>query len=249
MSREPMGTPRDPRMRRRRSSRQQPRPQPPVPPEELEEDTTEPEAAPDQEVVSRTLFSYLEPGLDKVTYVGPALVIAGIVGLIAGGTVVAFVTSLKLYGYITIGIGVVLIGLVTLISVSSVFSGFLSRTGRYGVNSVIMLAAFIGIVAVAGFVSFENHHRMDVTATKQFSLATRTRQLLKDLDQPVRATAFYISDYRKQEDQVVRRAKVEETLREFKARTSKFSFRFVDPDLEPETARQCGLSKYESVAV
>ena len=155
MSREPMGTPRDPRMRRRRSARQQSRPQPPVPPEELEEDTTEPEAAPYQEVVSRTLFSYLEPGLDKVTYVGPALVIAGIVGLIAGGTVVAFVTSLKLYGYITIGIGVVLIGLVTLISVSSVFSGFLSRTGRYGVNSVIMLAAFIGIVAVTGFVSFE----------------------------------------------------------------------------------------------
>ena len=154
-------------------------------------------AAPEEELVtSRTLFSYLEPVVDTIGSFGTPMVIAGIVGLVVGITLAAFVSSLRLYGFITIGFSVVLLGLVTLIFLSSVFAAFISRTGRYGVNSLVMLAAFLGIVVVINFIAFGNITRVDTTATNQFSLAQRTRDLLDNLNQPVKATGFFVVDLR-----------------------------------------------------
>ena len=135
--------------------------------------------------LSRTLFSFLEPLLNIVGSFGVPLVIGGVIALVSGIIVVAFVSSMRLYGIIDIIIGVVVILTVGLIFLSSVVAAFLSRTGRYGVNSLIMMAAFTGIAILVGFVTFENNKRMDLTATNQFSLATRTTQILNDLDQPI----------------------------------------------------------------
>ena len=100
----------------------------------------------EEELRSRTLFSFLEPSLNTIGSFGAPLVIAAIVAIAAGLVLVAFVSSMRLYGYISLGFGVALLVLVGLISLSSVVAAFISRTGRYGVNSLIMLAAFLGIV-------------------------------------------------------------------------------------------------------
>ncbi len=194
---------------------------------------------------SRTISSYFEPSLDAIGSYGPPIVIAGIVGLITGIVVVAFVSSMRTYGYVDIAIGGILLLTVALISLSSLMAAFLSRTGRYGVNSLIMILAFTGIIVVINFISFENNKRSDVTATNQFSLARSTKQLLKELNEPVRATAFYVENPnigsnpdQATQDRLARRAQVEETFREFEAlRSSKFSYRFVDPTLQPEIVR------------
>ena len=211
-------------------------------------DTAAPSAEPGEEQeaeLSRTLFSFLEPVIDAIASFGAPIVIAGTVGLVSGFSIVAFVGSLKPYGIANIIIGVALIGLVALISLSSVVAAFFGRTGKYGVNTVIMLAAFTGIVAVANFISFENHSRIDVTATNQFSLANRTKQLLKDLPEPVLAMAFYkdnirgddrSSDVQAVQQRRERKDAVRETLEEFAGRTRKFSFEMVDPDLKPVIA-------------
>lgn len=194
---------------------------------------------------SRTLASYFEPSLDAIGTFGAPIVIAGILGLIAGAVVVGFVGSMRTYGYIDIGIGAGLILLVALITLSSVLAAFFSRTGRYGVNAAVMVAAFTGIIVLINFASFEKNSRTDVTSTNQFSLHNTTKQLLKELDEPVRATAFYPENLDANpnasqgvRDRIIRRSKVAETFREFEAiRSSKFRFRFVDPTLDPETVR------------
>ena len=184
--------------------------------------------------LSRTLFSVLRPSLRSVVTFAPPLIVAGIIGLVSGVVVSAFISSMKIYGYVNIAIGGGLLGLVALASLSSVLAAFLSRTGKYGINALILVLAFIGIIVVVNIISFENNRRMDLTATKQFSLNSSTKLLLKDLDEPVRATAFYKDDL-EDPNVVVRRARVEETFKEFQAaRPSKFRFRFVDPDLEPD---------------
>ena len=229
--------------RRRRSSRQTPsaaqggqRP---------ERDTGSERAESEQEEtveVSRTLFSFLEPSLDRIGVYGAPMVLAGIVGLVAGIALISFVPSMRLYGFINIGIGVLLIGMVALISLSSVLAAFFSRTGRYGVNSTIMLGAFTGIIVVVSVISFENTKRIDMTATNQFSLAQRTKDSLKQLEDPVRVTAFF-KEIRGNDEEalraLVRRVRVDEALREFKAaRPSKFFYEFQDPDLEPDIFRK-----------
>ncbi len=97
---------------------------------------------------SRTLFSFLEPSLNTIGSFGTPVVIAGVLALFIGIALFAFVVSMRLYGIILIGFGVVLIGTIGLIFLSAVFAAFISRTGRYGVNTLVMLAAFIGIVVV-----------------------------------------------------------------------------------------------------
>ena len=224
--------PRDWRRRRRRRPRpsgaEEPQPaagQPPQPGDAEEEP---------EELASRPLISLLEPALDAVGVFGAPLLIAGIVGLVTGIVVVAFVSSMRLYGWIDIAIGASLIGLVGAAFISSVIAAFLSRTGRYGINTLILLGAFTGIVVILNFVSFENTRRVDVTATNQFSLSERTRELLDGLQDDIRATAFYKSlEDTPSAEVAARRNRVVETLEEFQARSGRFSFEVVDPDLEP----------------
>ena len=186
-------------------------------------------------VLSRPLVSVLEPTLDAIAVYGAPLLIAGIIGLVTGIVVVAFVTSMRVYGYIDIAIGGGLIALVGVVFISNVVAAFLSRSGRYGINTLIVLGAFTAIVIVANVISFENTSHMDLTATNKFSLSSRTKDLLKNLDAEVRATAFYKEiELSSDIDVARRRDKVEETLEEFDSRSGNFSYRIIDPDLEPE---------------
>ena len=87
---------------------------------------------------------------------------------------------------------------------------------------------------ILNFVSFENTSRVDVTATNQFSLSERTRELLDGLQDDVRATAFYKAlEDTPNAEVAARRNRVVDTLEEFSARSGRFSYEVVDPDLEP----------------
>lgn len=248
MSEQPTDAGGDWRRRRRRGGANRP-----AAPENTADSTTEAGTAEgigdteEAEVRSRTLFSFLEPSLNTIGTFGTPLVIAGIVAIVAGVTLIAFVASMRLYGYVSLGFGIALLALVGLISLSSVMAAFISRTGRYGVNSLIMLAAFLGIIIVANAVSFSNNARMDVTATNQYSLADRTEQLLDDLEQEIEVIAFYKAEISIPPGgsasgayQLLNREnKVRETFREFEAaRPTKFHSSFVDPDVNPQRVNQ-----------
>ena len=197
---------------------------------------------------SRTLFSFLEPAFDFIGIFYVPILIAGVVGLIAGAALLAFVGSLKLYGGIVLGIGGVLVLLVALSYFSQVIAAFFSRTGRYGVNTVVMTAAFVGLVVLANYVAFENHFRADTTATNQFSLANRTKDLLDNLDRPINVIAYY-PDEIPNIDMLTRRGKVDTMLSEFSNRSSNFSYQFIDPQKEADLARSQGITSYETLSV
>ena len=185
MSDQPTTEPRDPRRRRRSGAGA----------ERSAEPTAEAQASSEQAdnvVLSRTLFSFLEPALNVIGSFSLPIVIAGVVGIVASATVLAFVSSMRdPYGWIVLWFSIALLAIVALNSLSTVVAAFISRTGRYGVNTLIMTGAFTGIVVVVAIVGFENTQRIDMTATNQFSLSNRTKQLLGELEHPIRATAFY----------------------------------------------------------
>ena len=197
---------------------------------------------------SRTLFSFIEPAFDLIAVFYAPILIAGVIGLIVGAVLLAFIGSLRLYGGIVIGIGAVLVLLVGLSYFSQVLAAFFSRTGRYGVNTVIMTAAFFGLVALVNYVAFENHVRSDTTATNQFSLAQRTRDLLNGLDRPINVIAYYPDEIPNIE-MLTRQGKVETTLSEFARRSGNFTYEFIDPQKEADLARSQGVTAYETLTV
>ena len=224
--------PRDWRRRRRRGAAGPETTADAPEPEPLDSPDADHEGA--EEELSRPLVSFLDPAINAIGFLGAPLLVAGIIGLVTGIVVTTFISSMRLYGIIDIIIGAVLIGLVGAVFISSVIAAFLSRTGRYGLNTVILLAAFTAIVVVLNLVSFENSERMDVTATNQFSLSERTRVLLEDLQSDIRVTAFYKSlEDTPGAEVAARRNRVVDTLDEFASRSGRFSYRVVDPDLEP----------------
>ena len=232
-------TPRD--WRRRRNRDRQPAAGTPAPSENVER-------SPALAEQSRTLFSFIEPVFDLIGIFYVPILIAGVVGIILGGVLFAFVRSLSLYGAVVLGIGAVLVALVAISYFSKVVAAFFSRTGRYGVNTVIMVAAFIGLVVLANYVAFENSFRVDTTATNQFSLAHSTRDLLEQLDRPISVIAYY-PDEITNIDMLTRRGKVENMLIEFSQRSGNFTYQFVDPQKEADLARSQGVTAYETLSV
>lgn len=231
-------TPRDWRRRRGRER--------PATPAEAEIDAAEDASELDEQ--SRTLFSFIEPAFDAVGVFYAPILIAGVIGMVVGAVLLVFVGSLSLYGGIVLGIGAALTGLVGVAYFSKVVAAFFSRTGRYGVNTVIMVAAFIGLVILVNYVAFENNFRIDTTATNQFSLAQRTRDLLDGLNTPISVTAYY-PDPIEDRETLTRHGKVETMLSEFSQRSGNFAYQFVDPQKEADLARSQGVTAYETLAV
>ena len=193
-----------------------------------------------EEELSQPLIAFFEPVLNLIVAFSGPLILAGVVGIITGIVVVTFVTSMRLFGIIDIVIGLLLLGVVGAVLFSSVLTAVIRRTGRYGVNTIILVSAFTGIIIVVNVISFEDSKRIDVTATNQFSLGNRTKDVLSNLNEDVRATAFYKDEEDTDSPELaIRRSKVLNTLEEFDSRSSKFTYRVVDPDLKPEI-----VSKY-----
>jgi len=137
----------------------------------------------------------------------------------------------------TLAIGFALIGLAALTNPATIREAITGRQARYGSNALVMSIAFIGILALLNFLGARHHKRFDLTAEKQFSLSKQTVQVLNNLKEPVHVTAFF-----PQSDS--RRQNAEDLLKEYAARSDKFTYEFVDPDLQPALARQFKITSY-----
>jgi ABC-type uncharacterized transport system involved in gliding motility auxiliary subunit len=109
------------------------------------------------------------------------------------------------------------------------------RQARYGSNSLILTLAFLGIIFVANYIVFNNPKSWDLTEDKSNTLAPETMQVLATLPAKVTATAFYTQN--------LNSFSAEELLMKFKSNSSgKFDYRFVNPDLDPASARAAGIT-------
>ncbi len=113
------------------------------------------------------------------------------------------------------------------------------RQARYGSNSLILTIAFVGILIAANYIVFNNSDLLnspwDFTADKTNTLAPETLDILAKLDEPVTAVAFYSTNSNTQG--------AEELLNKFKNNSEgQFTYRFVNPDVDPVAARQAGVT-------
>ena len=177
--------------------------------------------------------------------VGPILSLSGAV-ILAGGLVV-WLTVRELRGPAQVLISLALLMLLTsvLTHLPAVKSAITARTGRYAANTLVMVAALTAILLLVGFISFENSYRLDVTATRQFTLAQQTVKVLSSLEQPMKATIYSSPDDIRQ---VRIKRQADDFFFEFNQRNKDFTYEFVDPDLKPSQARRDGVISYPSIA-
>ena len=170
--------------------------------------------------------------------------VVGIVAIIAGGALFLTVEELKDFSTSILVVGIVLLFLALVLSPRAIAIFLVGRQGRFGSNVVIMTVAFFVIAVLVNLLLFLNPTRVDVTATRVFTLSEQTRQILNNLDSPVQANAFFIPN---NQNTATTRQQVEDLLNEFKRQSPNFSYRFLDPELQRSLAQQYGVTSYPTV--
>ncbi|MFQ5860379.1 MAG: GldG family protein, partial [Dehalococcoidia bacterium] len=198
----------------------------------------------EEQPLSGILAEHLRRLYDVVGGLSTVLGAAGLLAVALGGLIFLLQEELRAYSYVLLALGGVLLLASLAISYRAVGATLAARQGRYGINTITMVLAFVGIVALGNFLAFSNTLRADLTATKQFSLAPQTLDILRDLPEPVQATAFFVPG---RADQRLLRQQVEDLLSEFTRRSDRFSYRSIDPDVDPVTAQRYSVIQYPTV--
>ena len=165
----------------------------------------------------------------------------GVAAAIIGAALFITVDELRDLAVSTLIVGLVLLFVALALSPRAVAIFMAGRQGRWGANVAIMTAAFFVIVILINFLLFRTTARLDVTSTRVFSLAQQTRQVLDGMDAPVRANAFFIPN---DPTAAFQRQQAEDLLNEFSRRSSNFTYRFVDPELNRSVAVQYDVTDY-----
>lgn len=170
--------------------------------------------------------------------VGIAAGAVGLLGAIGGGLLYLFVEPLQSWAVRLLIIGFILLSASFVLAWRPYLSFLRARQGRYGLNTGVMIVALLAILVVLNIVSANNPARADLTATRQFTLASQTTIVLERLDTNVEALAFFtprIPALGPLETQA------ENLLREYSVKSGKFDFRMVDFDQRPALAIQYGV--------
>jgi len=169
--------------------------------------------------------------------------IIGITGIVLFLFSLVFYSIQNIWGvlnWITMVLGVAGIGYLIFYHYKTREKSLSKRSLQYGSNVILQIVIVLGIIGFLAFITTRQHVRSDWTENKLYSLADQTDKILNGLEQEVRVTAFYkTSEQRTAQD----------LLDEYAFRSGEFKYEFVDPDEEPQIARQYQVEKYNTVIV
>ena len=170
------------------------------------------------------------------------LSVSGIMAIIIGGAV-----NLAFEDMSSISLWVLLAGALSLfvsiiLSPRAIAIFLVGRRGRYGTNVAIMTVAFFIIILVINYFLYQNPNRIDVTATRIFSLSSQTLKILDTLPSDVTANAFFAVNAND-----IAREQTEDLLNEFQRRSDKFNYRFIDPELDRAQAIRYNVTNFPTV--
>ena len=116
------------------------------------------------------------------------------------------------------------------------------RNLRFGTNLAIAAIAVLGIITLVEAISLRHSHRFDLTANKRYSLSPQSQQLLAELPQPVKVTAFY-------QDAQAARESAKDLLDQYAYYGKQFTYEFIDPDRNPGVAKRYGITSYGTIVL
>ncbi len=184
------------------------------------------------------------------------LAIAGLGGVFFGGLLYIFVRDLVDASFLIMAIGGLFLLVDIAISTRQVGRALFGRRGRYGVNTLAIVVAFIGIAVTINFLLFwltsrpdpAGWLRVDTTATKQFILADQAVTVLKSLKEPISVKTFMVTNT---PTGAAAWRNTEDLLSEFRRRstTHSLSYERIDPELQPNIALEYGVTQYPALVV
>ncbi len=183
-----------------------------------------------RDVESRNLYSLIAAA---------ALLLVGVLAWVSQDPV----DGMPYWGYAAAGLGFLLLAYAVWASRVEIQGGIRLRSTRTGIQVAAMVVIVAGILVVVELFSVNHYTRWDLTPGKFFSLSPKTLQILDKLDKEKRRIEF-IAFTRK-----IEQSAVEEILQQYAHRTKQVTYRFVDLDASPRTAKRYDVDAYGTVVV
>jgi len=138
--------------------------------------------------------------------------------------------------YISLGVIVLGIAVYLMLEPDKVRRFLTGRQARYGSNSLIMSLAFLGILIVGNLIAFNNPVNIaDLTEDQSNTLSPELLDALKTLPENVTAIGFF--------SQNMDTTSAIQLLDNIKSNSNgNFEYQFIDPDRDPQTAIQAGIT-------
>lgn len=116
------------------------------------------------------------------------------------------------------------------------------RLLTYGSSTIITSFLFLGILGFIALIAERNPVRIDLTESGKYTLSEQTRNILKSLDKPIHVKAFCATASAEQ-------ARAQDLMDTYQYATKMISYEFVDPDRQPEVARQYDIRSYGTLVL
>lgn len=110
----------------------------------------------------------------------------------------------------------------------------------YRINAFLMVLIFLAIVIFVNLISVNLYKRVDLTKNKKYSLSPQTKNIIKNLNQPIELIGFY----KEKIDE-----KTKEIFEQYRANSKKISYRFIDPDRDVLFAKKYGITSYDTILI
>jgi ABC-type uncharacterized transport system involved in gliding motility auxiliary subunit len=136
--------------------------------------------------------------------------------------------------------GLVVIALYALTQWRDIARSLQGRNVKYGSLTAGSVVLFLGILAGVNWIGNRYPYRVDLTEGQQFTLSDQTRQIVRELTQPVKATAFY--DAASQSADAFR-----DKLDEYAYLSSQFTAEYIDAVRDPTRAQALGVQTLPTV--
>ena len=116
-----------------------------------------------------------------------------------------------------------------------------ARLSSYKLQNLIQFALVLGIIIVANIISSFLFTRIDLTADKRYTISRATRDLIRNIDEPMMFKVYLEGDMPSNYKRL--RNETREMLIEFKAYNKDIIFDFIDPNDAPDRATRNALQE------
>ncbi len=166
----------------------------------------------------------------------------GLIGVLLGiGGMIAYSLRPDWLWAVTIAEGAALLSLVLFFVLHfetvKAFSG--RRSTKMGLNSILMILLFSGILVIVNFLASRHSVRWDLSENQNFTLAPQTYRVLRTLPRDVKITVFT-----REKDPGYQAYK--ERLESYRQASTKLSVEFIDPEKEPKMAQNYGIFRTDT---
>lgn len=147
-----------------------------------------------------------------------------------------------------ISLGLFVIGLALYIALDpgALRRAFTGRQAKYGSNALILSLAFLGILVVINFLAYKNTKRWDLTEDQSNTLAKETVDVLKSLPENVVAKAFFTTNSALASSKESAKTLLDKYVYDG---AGKFKYDFIDPNTDPASAQEAGITKDGSIVL